>query len=87
MSLLDLIHELVLKFPYGSEGVVNHDRGRWVLGGLDLVDVCVCGHGGMLRAMYLISGVPGSGLQISVCPERSSWSWTYSSEETRTIHE
>jgi hypothetical protein len=72
MSLLGLIHGSGLKFPYGLKGVVNLDRGRWVLGGLDLVDGCVCLYGGRLRGMYLISGVPGSGLEISFCPERSS---------------
>jgi hypothetical protein len=64
-SLRDLIHELVLMFPFVSRGVVSHVLGRWVVGGLDRVGGYVGGRGGRLRGMYLISGVPGSGLDIS----------------------
>ena len=48
-----------------SMGEVSRDLRHWVVGGLDRVDGCVGGHGGRLRGMYLISGVPGSGLVIS----------------------
>jgi len=64
--LPDLIHGLELMFPYVSRGVVSLGLGRWVEGGLGLVDGCVGGRGGRLRGMYLISGVPGSSLWISI---------------------
>lgn len=65
-SLRDLIHGLELMFPYVSKGAVNRDRGRWVVDGLDRGDGYVDGRGGRLRGMYLISGVPGSGLVLAL---------------------
>ena len=65
-SLLDLIHGSELMFPYVSRGEVSHGLGRWVGDGLDRVDGCVGGRGGRLRGMYLISDVPGSGLELAL---------------------
>jgi hypothetical protein len=65
-SLRDLIHGLGLMFPSGSRGVVSRGLGRWVVDGLDRVDGYVDGRGGRLRGMYLISGVQGSSLWISI---------------------
>jgi len=65
-SLRDLIHGSGLMFLYVSMGVVSRGLGRWVVDGLGLVDGCVGGRGGKLRGMYLISGVPGSSLWISI---------------------
>jgi hypothetical protein len=65
-SLRDLIHGLGLMFPYVSRGAVSLGLGRWVWDGLDRVDGYVDGRGGRLRGMYLISGVPGSGLVLAL---------------------
>jgi hypothetical protein len=65
-SLRDLIHGLELMFPYVSKGAVSLGLGRWVVDGLDRVDGYVDGRGGRLRGMYLISGVQGSSLWISI---------------------
>jgi len=69
-----------------SRGEVSLDRGRWVVGGLDPVDGYVGGRGGRLRGMYLISGVPGSGLGISI-NTAAYQRRTHSSGGTLIIHE
>jgi hypothetical protein len=85
-SLRDLIHGSGLMFPYVSMGVVSRGLGRWVVDGLDRVDGYVDGRGGRLRGMYLISGVPESGLWISIRVTVLS-EWTHSSGGILIIHE
>jgi hypothetical protein len=85
-SLRDLIHGSGLMFPSGSKGAVSRGLGRWVVDGLDRVDGYVDGRGGRLRGMYLISGVPESGLWISIRVTVLS-EWTHSSGGILIIHE
>lgn len=65
-SSRDSVPGSVLMFPYVSRDVVNHGPGRLVVGGLDLVDGYVDGRDDRSRGMYLISDVPGSGLESAL---------------------